>query len=81
MSDTTKPKPGSDEAILAGCECPVLENNFGRGRGGFGRMVFTYIPGCPVHFDESVRLREQKSPKKRKGKLSSLYRDENDRRI
>lgn len=30
MTDKT-PKPGSEEAIAAGCNCPVVDNHYGRG--------------------------------------------------
>ena len=48
--------PGSDDALAAGCICPVLDNGHGRGYYGMGggpdengepRYVFTV--GCPVH--------------------------------
>jgi hypothetical protein len=39
-----KPNPGSDEAIAAGCTCPVLDNSHDRGKG-----PFTLTEGCPIH--------------------------------
>jgi hypothetical protein len=43
------PKPGTKEAIDAGCTCPVIDN--GHGRGYYGQPdVFVYTVGCPVHF-------------------------------
>lgn len=45
---TTKPNPGTDEAIKAGCKCPVIDN--GRGRGWMGQPgVFVFSGDCPVH--------------------------------
>jgi hypothetical protein len=40
----THRKPGSDEAIAAGCICPVLDNSHGKGDG-----PFRVIEGCPIH--------------------------------
>lgn len=46
MTDT--PNPGSDEAIKAGCLCPIIDN--GHGRGYMGQPdVFVITVGCPVH--------------------------------
>lgn len=37
------PNPGSDEAIAAGCRCPVLDNAHGRGwMGGVNAMVMAF---------------------------------------
>ena len=49
--------PGSDEAIAAGCTCPVIDNDYGRGcMGGVkdeqGRTVFVIRLDCPVHEEE-----------------------------
>ena len=47
--------PGSDEAINAGCRCPVLDNAHGRGyMGGVqdpetGETVYVYNSECPLH--------------------------------
>lgn len=30
VKEKKKPNPGSDEARLLGCNCPVLDNNHGR---------------------------------------------------
>lgn len=45
-SDT--PNPGSDEAIDAGCTCPVIDNGHGRGWMGMAN-VFAYNESCPLH--------------------------------
>lgn len=42
-------KPGSREAIVAGCKCPVLDN--GHGSGYMGQPgIFVYSCGCPLHW-------------------------------
>lgn len=46
--------PGSDEAIAAGCTCPVMDNGHGRGYlGGVtdeqGQTVFVIVVDCPIH--------------------------------
>ena len=28
---TTKPNPGSNEAVALGCRCPVIDNHYGKG--------------------------------------------------
>lgn len=68
MTDTlTKDKreanPGSDEAIAAGCACPVIDN--GHGRGYMGQPdVFVYTVGCPLHGAAllSAKLQNAKEP-------------------
>lgn len=39
--------PGSDEAIAAGCLCPVMDNGYGRGY--LGSSYFVMHEGCPIH--------------------------------
>lgn len=48
-TDTTESlPPGSDEALEAGCKCPVLDNNHGHGQYGIeGRYVIGF--DCPLH--------------------------------
>jgi hypothetical protein len=42
------PNPGSKEAVILGCICPVLDN--GRGNKELGRIRGFYITeGCPIH--------------------------------
>jgi hypothetical protein len=49
------PNPGSLEAIVAGCRCPVMDNGHGRGYlGGVldpetGEPVFVIAADCPLH--------------------------------
>lgn len=60
-SDQTQdtPPPGSDEAIDAGCRCPVLDNAHGIGYMGVpGSYIYTI--GCPVH--NQAYLLEESSP-------------------
>ena len=45
---TATPNPGSNEAIVAGCLCPILDN--GHGHGYMGRRdVFVLCALCPIH--------------------------------
>lgn len=42
------PNPGSDEAGKAGCRCPILDNEHGRGyMGQPGLFVMSF--DCPLH--------------------------------
>jgi len=42
------PPPGSDEALAAGCKCPVLDN--ARGRGYMGCPgAWVKLATCPLH--------------------------------
>lgn len=48
MTDAT---PGSDEAIKAGCRCPVLDNHHGAGLYALnGRPVFLMVESCKLHW-------------------------------
>lgn len=57
MSDTTSavPNPGSDEALMRGCTCPVIDNGHGRGYRGL-TGAFVYVAGCPVHWPVGATL-------------------------
>lgn len=44
------PNPGSDEAVKLGCNCPRMDNSYGRGY--MGGTDFIYTVGCPVHDKE-----------------------------
>jgi hypothetical protein len=54
----TKPNPGTKEAIEAGCTCPVLDNNYGRGipiktKDGTIQTGYWMDGACPLHgFEE-----------------------------
>jgi hypothetical protein len=50
------PNPGSDEAIDAGCICPVLDNSHGWGYMRQG--VFVYHEGCLVHAEKVAEIRQ-----------------------
>lgn len=46
----TPPNPGSDEALAAGCSCPIMDN--GHGRGSYlGNWIISV--GCPLHDNQS----------------------------
>lgn len=59
---TSKPNPGSREAIDAGCRCPVFDNGCGRGyRGGPG---FLYSAKCELHkaeFESVIEIDTRRS--------------------
>lgn len=44
--------PGSDEARAAGCICPVMDNQYGKGYEGMPG-IFVRSGACPVH-DKTV---------------------------
>jgi len=48
--------PGSDEAVEAGCTCPVLDNARGKGwQGGEsddGKPIYWISEGCPLHYEK-----------------------------
>lgn len=50
--------PGSDEAIAAGCKCPVLDNAHGRGYLG-QPGAYCFSSGCELHWaaNEQGKLR------------------------
>jgi hypothetical protein len=42
--------PGSKEAQDAGCTCPILDNEYGKGvYVENGKPVFWIVQGCPLH--------------------------------
>lgn len=43
-----KPNPGTQEAIDAGCKCPVIDNHYGEGAWGDGKD-FWYSGDCEIH--------------------------------
>lgn len=50
MTEWENGAPGSDEALAAGCKCPVLDNGHGRGVGGDGEARGWWISeDCPLH--------------------------------
>jgi hypothetical protein len=48
---TTNPNPGSPEALVAGCTCPVLDNEHGVGAyvDEHGVPQFWINEECPIH--------------------------------
>lgn len=46
MARNISTQPGSDEAIAAGCSCPVVDNHHGKGMPG---GMFWVDAGCPLH--------------------------------
>ena len=46
--DRARLRPGSEEALTAGCKCPVLDNCRGKGYMGIPSL-FVYSENCPVH--------------------------------
>jgi len=53
LAETPKPpNPGSNEAIVRGCTCPVLDNGHGSGSGYTnpdGSPAFWVAENCPIH--------------------------------
>jgi hypothetical protein len=50
-----KPHPGSREAEAEGCNCPVLDNSYGKGRYGDGEAFGWWINfRCPIHGDRRL---------------------------
>lgn len=47
--DVIKPYPGTQEAIDAGCICPVFDNSHGKGAFGDPKLGFYITEGCPIH--------------------------------
>ncbi len=45
----TPPNPGSDEAIKAGCQCPILDNCHGKGAYDGKDGVYWINEECPLH--------------------------------
>jgi transcriptional regulator with XRE-family HTH domain len=47
---SNKPNPGSKEAQVLGCVCPVLDNSYGKGYLGDGeKFGFVMNENCPLH--------------------------------
>ncbi len=56
MTTTKWLNPGSDEAIKAGCKCPILDNHHGKGIRD-GGVSFWIVDECPLHGLNSPRDR------------------------
>lgn len=55
--ENNSPNPGTVEAINAGCVCPVIDNNHGKGVIINGNTCFWLIENCPIH---SAKKEEEK---------------------
>lgn len=58
----SKPNPGSDAALDAGCLCPVLDNSHGYGYMG-QKGVFCINSACPMHGLKTARKGRKKGKK------------------
>lgn len=47
MSEDFEYPPGSNEAYMNGCTCPMVDNRFGKGYTDTGEFVI--MEGCPLH--------------------------------
>lgn len=66
-NDHSEYNPGSNEAIAAGCTCPVLDNAHGTGYlGGAkdkdGNVMFVMSLSCQLHGRTSLRDEAQGKP-------------------
>lgn len=43
------PNPGTEEALAAGCRCPVLDNRHGLGGFDLPDGMFWFNEQCPLH--------------------------------
>ena len=60
MSDK-QPSPGSNEALDAGCSCPVIDNGHGRGYLGDGeKFGWVMNEDCPLHGRRDEQAQEPK---------------------
>jgi hypothetical protein len=57
-SVASKLNPGSDEAVAAGCKCPVLDNRSGWGS-SYGKGKFWMNADCPIHGLVVKQIREE----------------------
>ena len=53
------PNPGSDEALAAGCNCPVMDNAHGKGYMGI-ENVFVMRVDCLIHSKQAQKIMEEK---------------------
>lgn len=60
MEDTLKSlPPGSKEAGMAGCRCPVMDNSYGKGY-MMQEGIFVISGNCPIHAREEENGRIDK---------------------
>lgn len=55
-----KPRPGSKEAIAAGCKCPVMDNSYGKGYMGIPG-IYVYSANCKLHDEFFPERKEDES--------------------
>jgi len=53
------PPPGSDEALLLGCSCPVMDNYHGQGWFAHGERQFMVAMDCPLHSPENEKEKNE----------------------
>ncbi len=49
-------RPGSEEAVSAGCTCPIMDNHYGAGRAD---GTFVYSGDCELHLELFRQLGER----------------------
>lgn len=47
--------PGSEEAVKAGCTCPIIDNHYGAGFGG----RYWMNEDCPIHGNKKEEMTEE----------------------
>ena len=61
--------PGSPDAVKAGCTCPIMDNDGGRGSGfpkdGSDEPTFWVDSYCPIHARPLARMRLERAFKER----------------
>lgn len=55
----TIPAPGSKEAIEKGCNCPILDNSYGKGYYG-KKGIYVITIGCPLHDKKKNRKKKER---------------------
>lgn len=61
------PAPGSQAAIMAGCQCPVIDNHHGNGVPYGTELHWVINETCPIHggYWEGLRGRLRRRPSRR----------------
>lgn len=50
-------RPGSNAAVVAGCDCPIIDNHYGKGYRGDGVLYgWVMIESCPIHNRAKTRF-------------------------
>lgn len=57
MSNIRRYPPGSQHAQQHGCECPVMDNRYGRGMYNDANGVPQYVMSerCTLHWEEAIQ--------------------------